>query len=1146
MTLFKKMILWGIGSLLILLLALLLIVPTVIGSASLKQKIQTTFIQRKIGTIDYHKASFSVLPLPHLTIEKMRFSDQQRAAASVETVTVYPELRSLFRGQLRISKLFLGRPEFTAEFSDKPTQKNNSEKDAVFLDFINNLAEMMAPLATYTSELNVSIAQGYVDLTMSGQRKFYVKNFDLEAGLVITGAGFCDAKVNIVGPSMTMHHAGKKVIIDCDRLKAGLRVNKDKVVFYIDEVRLAHPALKLTGQFTASPEMSRYSLDLTGKDLDIREIRAAALKLGGDNETVKDIFAYLKGGRIPVIHLQSKSNFLSALGDLDNLIIRGQLENSDISIDDIGMQLAEVNGEALIANGILNASHARARLGETIGHDGSLEIGLEDDNDVFHLDIMLNTRLHQLPEVLKKIIDHEPFLHELSFVKNLKGRATARLLLGDSLEEINTNIEVSEIDLTADYQRISLPIEISGGTIIFSENMLRCSGLNGQVGHSTVDDTACHVDWGNGVSIDLSAGILDLDLGEFFPWLLSIDSFQDDLADLKRMKGNYELSALKVKSLHGIDNRSGQWQISAVGKVRQVSIDTAQFPETINLPSGEIRIVPGHFSFRDLDIQLMDSNFNLTGTVEGDIRQPDRAQIFLKSDLGEKTIHFLTQSGYIPSEYAVHAPVQFSETTILWKAPDDFIFKGNIYFPKGAQVVTDCTYQTDVLTVTQLDIKDQYSAAAIALDLQKDLIELVFNGKLQNKTLDQIFLSEQLSDSWVEGDLRVDLAKGKLSKSTIKGQLKGGNLIVPTGEKAPLIIETVSFSAKNNRIYIDQLSLAHQSNNVALTGQVDMATDTFILDLDASAGDLKWALPQKKLAESDEAPVAKSKIDFWAYPVSGNINFSAKSVSLGEYTWQPLLAKISKEQDSVCIDVLEANLCGIDTPGTIQVDGDTLDIEFQCFAKDEDFITTYKCLSKKHIEMSGIFELTGQIKSRGPAGELYRCAQGQFAFNAKDGTISKDKRLSRILEVVNFTEIVNGKIPDLKTQGFSYKTINVQGKLADKKMVFDKLFMDGKTLDLYGTGSFDFNQNTLDVKLLASPFQTVDSAIKSIPGVNYLLAGNLISIPVRISGNVDDPDVNIMSAKDMTSDFLNFADRIIKSPIKLIKNLNPYNKSKSK
>jgi uncharacterized protein YhdP len=196
--------------------------------------------------------------------------------------------------------------------------------------------------------------------------------------------------------------------------------------------------------------------------------------------------------------------------------------------------------------------------------------------------------------------------------------------------------------------------------------------------------------------------------------------------------------------------------------------------------------------------------------------------------------------------------------------------------------------------------------------------------------------------------------------------------------------------------------------------------------------------------------------------------------------------------------------------------------------------------------MSGIFELTGQIKSRGPAGELYRCTQGQFEFNAKDGIISKDKRLSRILEVVNFTEIVKGKIPDLKTQGFSYKTINVQGKFADKKMVFDKLFMDGKTLDLYGTGSFDFNQNTLDVKLLAAPFQTVDSAIKSIPGVNYLLAGNLISIPVRISGNIDDPGVNIMSAKDMTSDFLNFADRIIKSPIKLIKNLNPYNKSKSK
>jgi hypothetical protein len=281
----------------------------------------------------------------------------------------------------------------------------------------------------------------------------------------------------------------------------------------------------------------------------------------------------------------------------------------------------------------------------------------------------------------------------------------------------------------------------------------------------------------------------------------------------------------------------------------------------------------------------------------------------------------------------------------------------------------------------------------------------------------------------------------------------------------------------------------------------------------------------------------------WKYPISGKIDLSAESFSLEQFAWTPFQAEFFIEQDKVKMKVIKASLCGIDTLGTLLTDGNTVDLDLKFTGKNRDIVTTNKCLSSSQIEMSGNYELDGQISARGQATDLLGSAQGKFDFKARNGQITKDRFLSRILEVVNFTEIVKGRIPDLNTEGFGYKTINVEGELSDNLVVFKKIYMDGKALDLLGKGTLDLKQMTLDVELLAAPFKTVDSAIKSIPGVNYLMAGNLVSIPVSIKGDAAEPKVNIMSASDIKSSFLDFAQRAIKAPVKLIESIPFYKKS---
>jgi hypothetical protein len=63
--------------------------------------------------------------------------------------------------------------------------------------------------------------------------------------------------------------------------------------------------------------------------------------------------------------------------------------------------------------------------------------------------------------------------------------------------------------------------------------------------------------------------------------------------------------------------------------------------------------------------------------------------------------------------------------------------------------------------------------------------------------------------------------------------------------------------------------------------------------------------------------------------------------------------------------------------------------------------------------------------------------------------------------------------------------------------------------------------------------------VKHIPGLNYLLGGSLVAIPVSVKGNQADPKVRIMSASSVGSSLMSLGERVIKSPFKLIETVTP-------
>ena len=116
----------------------------------------------------------------------------------------------------------------------------------------------------------------------------------------------------------------------------------------------------------------------------------------------------------------------------------------------------------------------------------------------------------------------------------------------------------------------------------------------------------------------------------------------------------------------------------------------------------------------------------------------------------------------------------------------------------------------------------------------------------------------------------------------------------------------------------------------------------------------------------------------------------------------------------------------------------------------------------------------------------------------------------------------------------------LHGEFDKGVLVIDKFSMSGETVDLLGTGKIHLVEKTTEGQLLAAPLKTIDTVVKFIPGINYLLGGSLISIPIGVTGTLDDPQVEILSASAVNTSLFNMAERIIKAPIKLIETFTPH------
>ena len=152
---------------------------------------------------------------------------------------------------------------------------------------------------------------------------------------------------------------------------------------------------------------------------------------------------------------------------------------------------------------------------------------------------------------------------------------------------------------------------------------------------------------------------------------------------------------------------------------------------------------------------------------------------------------------------------------------------------------------------------------------------------------------------------------------------------------------------------------------------------------------------------------------------------------------------------------------------------------------------------------------------------------------ARDGRVYRSTVLSKIFALLNVTEIYRGKLPDLVQEGCAYDSLKARATLKNGKVLFEDVVFDGHCAKLVGTGAIDLASLQVDFTVLVSPFKTVDTVIRHVPLLGRALGGTLVTIPVKVTGDLTDPSVIPLSPSAVGSGLLNTMKNVFQLPFTL-------------
>jgi hypothetical protein len=1070
----KKIVLFlgmALGFILVAVSALVLFLPRLIDLESVKTKTTAAISEKTGAVVRLDQVSLSYFPRLRVTISGVNIQLSDDATIHAESLSVYPSLMRLLSGKVQIADVQVQSPVISIRADKKkpPAEENIDTKIAVLLGSI----------ASGSPGLEVSVRDGVLNLAAEGNATLTVKSIDVDVDF-----GRTSTEVTASGSTGFMKHIAFDIAVR----------TKDKSI-------------------------TRVAFTVNAEEIDVIRTGEVVLPLAGEVPVVRTIFSYLRGGNIPALSVKSEAGSITELGKADNIIVRGDLRSGKMSVPGTVLEFSEVSGTCRVSKGLLEAESVTGMLGSTGLRNARVKVGVQRGDVPFRLETEISSTIGEASGITGKLLKEPPAI--LSRLGSIKGTFEGRLVLGEStaIFRAGSDFRNGMIKLTAkmkpDFaQKITIDLDFRQG-----------GGPDG-------------------TRLDAEAHNLDLQQTES-----SLRALLHEMPALGKVFSYVPSGLVPVITFSAKGATFGDLGEPEHFAIRgQLGGGTVIIPETglaFNKVNGTYSVERGVLGAADMKAELNNGSLK-NGTLKVALGKGDGpfhldADAALTAAAAQQLLRRFVKEPTFPLDRLrdlqgmVTGKLALGENTAAfanWKEHGTFGFDGRIDLAGGPAVDLALKVMPGGVGIRRLRFQDAQSNATISLNYAAKHIDGQFDGTLTTETLARVIRMPELQKGQARGSINAAIDLETITKSTVRGRLSIAGMPLLLREGLQLNIKTMDLRAEPGIFFIDAAAANIGDTDIALRGTIKPGPKNLVLDTDLSAGRIEWG-KVKQLWPEQKGDARKEQKVAEPLAISGVIRVSAENFVWDRFTISPLRAKIDLAQERTAISVNEAAFCGISAPGKIILEKGVVEFFFSPSAKDRELLPTAACLSDQKSQIRGTFSLEGNLKARGTADQLVRNLNGDLSFSTRNGSIDKSPRLARVLAFIDLSELFSGSIPDIGKEQFPYRSVIFKGDLKNGKLLIRDAIMDAPAFEMVATGEIDYVSESVDIKLLAAPFSTIDSVIKRIPIVKNITGGSLVAVPVHVTGNFTDLKTQYIPLSAVGSGLLGMMERTIKLPVSI-------------
>ncbi len=946
----------------------------------------------------------------------------------------------------------------------------------------------------------------------------------LEIRLQADGPSHVKAQLQGAVPSLRLRRAGKAFDIRCPEIRGDMALTGDVIDLSLSRVLLTRPAMELAARIRLDPAKPAVELKVQGDRVDVDALRKICLGLLSDSETVRDIFDVVRGGQVPRITVTSQGKSPAELGDMDHLVIRGEMLEGEIHVPGGQLDLKEAAGRAVISRGILVGENLSARLGNSRGEGGVLRLGLVGDARPFHLDIGVQADLADLPPVLGRLVGNRDFQRQLALLNEFKGRGRGKLVLGESTDDVNVTADVDSFHLEARYQPMPFPIKVSAGSCRYRDTGFEVGGLTGRLGPASFTGLNGALDWRKAPHLQIDSGKLDVVLKDLLPGL---SSFKRRAGLQQYYAGGKGVVALASVSLKGPLLSPRQWRFATSGSVADVVLKVPSPSGPTTIVSMAFRADNREFSYTDARVHWLDADLKVSGRHRDYLQHMDKnGRLRMKGRLGVRTMAWLSQHTLLPAQVKLH-PLTLSAAQLDWDESGKTAFTGSMTTDKGGQISLDLVYSPDELNMKRLLIDDRQSHAAIGFVLRDKSVDLSFEGNLTKASMDWILARNDILDGSIRGRFKAHIDVDHPYDSTAQGQLEGTNLNSVWGFGIPVKIHRFSVRADGSHIDLASSEFSWRDSTMQLAGEVSFGTRKIAADLRLTADEIKGEELVKALGRGGRQSGEDTSGLSLPSTVTGRLRVDAARFLYGGLTWKPLQADLSLSGRGLDIDVTKADMCGIATPGSIHVSPQNfIEVDFRPATANQQLEEILSCLYGDTARLQGRYDFNGRVSGRAPADGLIKSLHGSLSFEARNGRFYYDVLLLTVLDYLNAEKIIADHIGDVRREGRAFRLISIRARLEGNKIIVEEMEMDSEVIKLAGEGTIGLADHSLDLNLLVAVVKTVNRVVDKVPLLGSII-DDMLSVPVKVEGAWEKPHVRPLAPSAVGSELTGIMKKIL-------------------